>query len=105
MLTRADLESNRLRKFFCQANPGDRDLSAIAFVVRRDHPSYVGRLPLDTVLKIMVSARWFLGTPSEYLHETIHGLLKHGVRDAYLMEIRRHVITLYPKLAGKHFSK
>ncbi len=83
----------------------DRDLSAIAFIVRRDHPGYAGRLPLDTVLKIMVSARGFLGTPAEYLHETIQGLLKHGVRDAYLMEIRRHVNALYPKLAGKHVSK
>ena len=84
---------------------GDRDLSAIAFIVRRDHPSYAGRLPLDTVLKIMVSARGFLGTPTEYLHETIQGLLKHGVRDAYLMKIRKHVIALYPKLANKHLSK
>ena len=83
----------------------DRDLSAIAFIVRRDHPGYAGRLPLDTVIKIMVSARGFLGTPAEYLHETIQGLLKHGVRDAYLMEIRRHVNALYPKLAGKHVSK
>ena len=84
---------------------GDRELSAIAFVVRRDHPSYAGRLPLDTVLKIMVSARGYLGTPAEYLHETIHGLLKHGVRDAYLLEIRKHVTALYPKLANKHLSK
>ena len=83
----------------------DRDLSAIAFIVRRDHPGYAGRLPLDTVIKIMVSARGFPGTPAEYLHETIQGLLKHGVRDAYLMEIRRHVNALYPKLAGKHVSK
>lgn len=84
---------------------GDRELSAIAFVVRRDHPSYAGRLPLDTVLKIMVSARGFLGTPTEYLHQTIQGLLRHGVRDAYLMEIRKHVNALYPKFAGRHFSK
>ncbi len=83
----------------------DRELSAIAFVVRRDHPSYAGRLPLDTVRKVMVSARGFLGTPLEYLHETVQGLLKHGVRDAYLMEIGRHVNALYPRLAGKRLSK
>jgi len=84
-----------------KVNTGERELSAIAFIVRRDHPSYAGRLPLDTVLKIMVTARGFLGTPAEYLHETIHGLLEHGVRDAYLMEIRRHVIALYPEFGHK----
>lgn len=80
-------------------NTGDRELSAIAFIVKRDHPSYAGRLPLDTVLTIMVSARGFLGTPAEYLHETIRGLLAHGVRDEYLMDIRKHLLALHPELA------
>jgi len=78
---------------------GDRDLNAIAFIVNRNHPSYAGKLPLETVLKTMVSTRGYLGTPAEYLHETVRGLLEHGVRDEYLLDIRRRVLTLHPELA------
>lgn len=82
-----------------RVSAGNRDLDAIAFIVNRDHPSYAGRLPLETVLKNMVSTRGFLGTPAEYLHETVRGLLEHGVRDAYLMDIRRRVLALHPETA------
>lgn len=78
---------------------GDRELSAIAFTVNRNHPSYAGRLPLETVLKNMVGTRGYLGTPAEYLHETVRGLLAHGVRDEYLMDIRKRILALHPDLA------
>ena len=73
---------------------GNREVSAIAFVVNRGHPGYAGKLPLETVLKVMVGSRGFLGTPAEYLHETVRGLLEHGVRDAYLLDLRRRVLEL-----------
>jgi cation transport protein ChaC len=76
---------------------GERELNAIAFIVNRNHPSYAGRLPLETVLKTMVGTRGYLGTPAEYLHETVRGLLAHGVRDAYLMEIRKRILALHPE--------
>jgi len=82
-----------------KVDAGGRELSAIAFIVRRDHPSYAGRLPIETVLKIMVSARGFLGTPAEYLHETIRGLLEHGVRDAYLLDLRKRILAMHPEIA------
>jgi cation transport protein ChaC len=78
---------------------GDRELSAMAFIVNRNHPSYAGRLPLETVLKTMVGTRGYLGTPAEYLHETVRGLLAHGVRDEYLMDIRKRILALHPDLA------
>jgi glutathione-specific gamma-glutamylcyclotransferase len=78
---------------------GDRELKAIAFTVNRAHPNYAGRLPLETVLKTMVGARGYLGTPAEYLHETIRGLLEHGVRDEYLLDIRKRILALHPELA------
>lgn len=78
---------------------GSRDLSAMAFIVNRNHPNYAGRLPLETVLKTMVGTRGYLGTPAEYLHETIRGLLAHGIRDEYLMDIRKRILALHPELA------
>jgi glutathione-specific gamma-glutamylcyclotransferase len=75
-------------------------MRAIAFIVNRRHPSYAGRLPLETVIRTLVSARGYLGTPAEYLLETVKGLVEHGVRDSYLMELRKRVLALHPELAA-----
>lgn len=77
----------------------DGEVRAIAFIANREHPHYAGRLPLETVLTNMVSARGYLGTPAEYLLETIRGLLEHGVRDEYLMDLKNRVLAWHPELA------
>lgn len=64
---------------------------AIAFTVNRGHPSYAGKLPVETVARNLVSARGHLGTPAEYLHATVQGLGHHGVRDNYLMRLARMI--------------
>ena len=101
LLWRREMVLGSYRARWVKVDTGDREFNAIAFIVRRDHPSYAGRLPLEAVIKVLVSARGFLGTPAEYLHETIHGLLEHGVRDEYLMEIRKHVVARAAELAHK----
>ncbi len=78
---------------------GDETLKAIAFFVNREHASYAGRLPLETVIKTLVSARGQLGTPAEYLLETVRGLIEHGVRDPYLLELRKRVLAMRPEMA------
>jgi cation transport protein ChaC len=79
---------------------GSDTLRAIAFFVNREHANYAGRLPPETVIKALVSARGQLGTPAEYLLETVRGLVEHGVRDPYLLELRRRVLTMHPELAA-----
>jgi cation transport protein ChaC len=78
---------------------GERPVRALAFIVNRTHPAYAGRLPTEAVLKTMLSASGYLGTPAEYLFETIHALLAHGVRDQYLLELKRRVLALRPEFA------
>jgi glutathione-specific gamma-glutamylcyclotransferase len=78
---------------------GNETLKAIAFFVNREHANYAGRLPLETVIKTLVSARGTLGTPVEYLLETVQGLVAHGVRDSYLLELRRRVLAMHPETA------
>ena len=78
---------------------GTGELRAIAFIVNRDHPNYAGRLSIETVVKSMVNARGYLGTPAEYLLETTRGLLEHGVRDRYLLDLKKRVLALHPELA------
>src|SRR6266849_2912291 len=77
-------------------------LRAIAFFVNREHPNYAGKLPLETVIKTLVSARGQLGTPAEYLLKTVRGLIEHGVRDPYLLELRKRVLAMHPELAPAH---
>lgn len=84
---------------WAKVDAGRETLQAIAFFVRRDHPNYAGKLPLETVVKTLISARGQLGTPAEYLLETVRGLNRHGVRDAYLLELRRRVFAVCPQLA------
>ena len=76
---------------------GNDTLSAIAFFANREHANYAGKLPLETVIKTLVSARGQLGTPAEYLLETVRGLIEHGVRDAYLLELRKRVLAMHPE--------
>lgn len=99
LLWRREMALGSYSPRWLNATTGTRDVSAITFVVNRNHPNYAGRLPLETVLKTMVGTRGYLGTPAEYLHETIRGLLAHGVRDAYLMNIRKRMLALHPELA------
>ena len=80
---------------------GEREVRALAFIVNRAHPTYAGRLSPEAVLRTMVSARGFLGTPADYLLKTIHGLLEHGVRDEYLLDLRRRVLAVRPDIARR----
>jgi cation transport protein ChaC len=78
---------------------GDETFRAIAFFANREHPNYAGKLPLETVMKTLVSARGQLGTPAEYLLDTVRGLIEHGVRDPYLLELRKRLLAVRPELA------
>jgi glutathione-specific gamma-glutamylcyclotransferase len=80
---------------------GSETIRAIAFFVNRDHANYAGRLPLETVIKALVGARGQLGTPAEYLLETVRGLVEHGVRDPYLLELRRRLLAMHPELSTR----
>jgi len=81
---------------WARVDAGEETLQAIAFFVNREHPSYAGKLPIETVIKTLVSARGQLGTPAEYLLETVRGLIEHGVRDPYLLELRKRVLATHP---------
>lgn len=99
LLWRREMVLGSYRPRWLKVSAGERDLKAIAFVVNREHAGYAGRLPVETVIKTMVSSRGHLGTPAEYLHETIQALQAHGIRDEYLMDLRKRVLALHPEQA------
>lgn len=86
---------------WAKVDTGGETLQAIAFFVNREHSNYAGKLPLETVIKTLVSTRGQLGTPAEYLLETVRGLIEHGVRDPYLLELRKRVLAMHPELAPR----
>ncbi len=87
---------------WASVDAGRETVRAIAFFVNREHRNYAGKLPLETVIKTLVSTRGQLGTPAEYLLKTVRGLIEHGVRDSYLIELRKRVLAVHPELAASH---
>jgi cation transport protein ChaC len=88
------------RPRWAKIDAGGETVRAIAFFINRQHRNYAGKLPLETVIKALVSARGQLGTPAEYLLETVRGLIEHGVRDSYLLELRKRLLAVRPELAA-----
>ncbi len=73
--------------------PGDRRIEAIAFVARRDHPSYL-RLSRDEILRRLSSCRGGRGHNREYAINTWHALREWGIEDAGLAAVARDLETL-----------
>jgi cation transport protein ChaC len=99
LLWRREMVLGAYRPRWAKIDCGEDAVQAIAFFVNRSHPSYAGKLPIETVIRTMTSARGELGTPAEYLLKTVHGLIEHGVRDPYLLELRKRVLAMHPELA------
>src|SRR3981189_2701365 len=87
---------------WAKIDSGGETLRAVAFFVNRSHPNYTGKLPLETVIKTLVSARGQLGTPAEYLLAAGRGLIEHGARAPYLTQLRKRVLAVHPELAATH---
>lgn len=82
-----------------------KSLRAIAFVVNRESPSYVGKLAPEQISEILAKACGHWGSGAEYLFNTVSQLEERGIRDQYLWRLQRHVaeqiaqsIELAPKL-------
>ncbi len=69
-------------------------IRAVAFVVNHAHPHYAGKLPLETVIKTLATAKGRFGSGADYLYQTVDCLAKHGIRDSYLADLRDHVMKL-----------
>lgn len=71
-----------------------KKVRAVAFVVNHDHAHYAGKLPLDTIVKTLATAKGKFGSGADYLYQTVDCLSKHGIRDSYLTMLREHVMKL-----------
>jgi cation transport protein ChaC len=69
---------------YVKVDADGRTLTALTFVVRRDHPQYAGKLSLTEQVDVFANARGAFGTSADYLERTRVALVAHGIVDPYL---------------------
>lgn len=79
---------------------GTQEIEAIAFAVNRLHPSYASNVDLETTVESIATARGRLGPCSDYLMQTVDGLMSSGIRDRQLLILRDLVVARQQSLAG-----
>jgi cation transport protein ChaC len=69
----------------------DGPIRAIAFVMNRHAPAYVGRLAPEKIADVLAKACGHWGSGAEYLHNTVAHLEEHGIHDRNLWRLQRLV--------------
>lgn len=70
-------------------------IRALTFTANRDHPRYVGRLPLEAAVQALAMAEGPLGRARDYLHNTVVHLDELGVGDGPLHRLLDLVETFH----------
>lgn len=63
-------------------------VQAIAFVMNRASPDYLGRLDHDAVANVLAEACGHMGSGAEYLYNTVSHLAKRGIYDRNLWRLQ-----------------
>lgn len=66
-------------------------VTALAFVMNRQSPAYVGRLALEDVADVLAKACGHWGSGAEYLHNTVRHLEENGIHDRNLWRLQKLV--------------
>ncbi len=64
---------------------------ALAFVMNRKGPAYVGRLPMEETAKMLARACGHIGSCAEYLFNTVTHLEEMGIHDRHLWHLQELV--------------
>jgi glutathione-specific gamma-glutamylcyclotransferase len=91
LLWRREMVVGSYRPEWVKIRSGDRDLVALAFVVKRDHPQYAGRMSVDDEARTIARACGAFGSSLDYLERTRVALIAHGVVDPYLEALAARV--------------
>lgn len=67
------------------------DIEALVFAANRDHPEYVGELPLPETAAVVAAACGPLGSNRAYLESLATQLAALDIDDAYIAELLAHV--------------
>ena len=70
---------------------GGEALTALTFVVDREHAQYAGQLSNAEAISVLASAQGALGSSADYLERTRVALVTHGIVDPYLERLAARV--------------
>jgi cation transport protein ChaC len=70
-----------------------RHITAIGFVVRREHAQYAGHLTIDAQAEVIARACGAFGSSADYLARTRAALASYGVTERYLERLWASVAT------------
>ena len=82
---------------------GERTIPALAFVMNRASPLYVGGLTPDEVADTLSTACGHWGTGAEYLLNTVASLEAKGIHDSGLWHLQRLVADKIDKESSADF--
>jgi glutathione-specific gamma-glutamylcyclotransferase len=91
LLFRRELVVGAYHPRWIQVRSAERRLTALTFVVKRDHPQYA-RLTLDEQCEIIAQACGAFGSSCDYLMRTRAALASHGIIDRYLEKLASDVV-------------
>ena len=73
---------------------GEERVHALAFVANREHPSYAGRLDLETIARTITACSGARGPNADYLFNTLRHLEALGISERRLDAVRYAVQAL-----------
>lgn len=94
LLWRREMVVGSYRPKWVRLHSGDRQIVALTFTVRHDHPQYAGKIPLDDQARVIATAAGAFGSSLDYLERTRVALVSHGVVDPYLETLAEKVSAL-----------
>jgi cation transport protein ChaC len=84
LLWRREMVVGSYRPRWVRVAADGREITALTFVVRRDHPQFAGGLSQDEQVRVLDTACGAFGSSQDYLERTRVALVAHGIVDPYL---------------------
>jgi len=92
LLWRREMVVGSYEPRWVKLDAGGREVVALTFVVRRDHPQYAGRLSLADEVDVLANACGAFGSSLDYLERTRVALVAHGIIDPYLERLAASLV-------------
>jgi cation transport protein ChaC len=91
LLWRREMVVGSYRPSWVKVRTDGREIVALTFIVRRDHPQYARGLSVDEQVAVLTKACGAFGTSLDYLERTRVALVSHGIVDPYLEDLAARV--------------
>jgi cation transport protein ChaC len=94
LLWRREMVTGAYAPRWLKVDADGKAVTALTFVVRRDHAQYAGRMAREEEARVIATACGAFGSSADYLERTRVALVSHGVIDPYLESLALAVASL-----------